>query len=116
VSATARQRVLLAGVSVRALAESAARAGCDVTAIDAYGDLDLRRIARTVAAPRRDDGATPDGTLSIGIHDLSSLIVGSLRLTDLVRHRLASLEPRDMLAPVDAAFASPQPPFCATRF
>jgi predicted acetyltransferase len=67
-------------------------------------------------APRRDDGATPDGTLSIGIHDLSSLIVGSLRLTDLVRHRLASLEPRDMLAPVDAAFASPQPPFCATRF
>ncbi|HEY7860976.1 MAG: ATP-grasp domain-containing protein [Gemmatimonadales bacterium] len=55
-SAIARQRVLLAGVSVRALAESAARAGCDVSAIDAYGDLDLRRIAHTVAAPRGDDG------------------------------------------------------------
>jgi predicted acetyltransferase len=66
--------------------------------------------------PRRDDGATPDATLTIGIHDLSSLVVGSLRLTDLVRHRLASLEPRGMLAAVDAVFAAPQPPFCATRF
>jgi predicted ATP-grasp superfamily ATP-dependent carboligase len=48
--------VLLAGVSVRALAESAARAGCDVTALDAYGDLDLRRIARVVTAPRDGSG------------------------------------------------------------
>ena len=55
-SAPASRSVLLAGVSVRALAESAARAGCDVTAIDAYGDLDLQRVARTVAAPRCDDG------------------------------------------------------------
>ena len=45
-------RVLLAGVSVRALAESAARAGCEVIAIDAYGDLDLRRVAHAVAAER----------------------------------------------------------------
>ena len=44
--------VLLAGVSVRALAESAARAGANVIALDAYGDLDLRRIARVVAIPR----------------------------------------------------------------
>ena len=44
--------VLLAGVSVRALAESAARAGATVIALDAYGDLDLRRIARVVAIPR----------------------------------------------------------------
>ena len=44
--------VLLAGVSVRALAESAARAGASVIALDAYGDLDLRRIARVVAIPR----------------------------------------------------------------
>jgi predicted ATP-grasp superfamily ATP-dependent carboligase len=33
-------RVLIAGVSTRAAAESAARAGFDVTAIDAFGDLD----------------------------------------------------------------------------
>jgi predicted ATP-grasp superfamily ATP-dependent carboligase len=49
-------RVLIAGVSVRALAESAARAGAEVIALDAYGDLDLRRIARVVAIPGEHDG------------------------------------------------------------
>jgi predicted ATP-grasp superfamily ATP-dependent carboligase len=44
--------VLTVGVSVRALAESAARAGASVVALDAYGDLDLRRIAHFVAIPR----------------------------------------------------------------
>lgn len=52
-----RAHVLLAGVSVRALAESATRAGVTVTALDAYGDLDLRRIARVVTAPREGDGS-----------------------------------------------------------
>lgn len=37
--------LLLAGVSVRAFAESAAAAGFRVEAIDAFGDLDLRAIA-----------------------------------------------------------------------
>jgi len=48
----ARTSVIIAGVSARALAESAARAGENVTALDAYGDLDLRRIARVVTVPR----------------------------------------------------------------
>jgi len=48
--------VLLAGVSVRALAESAARAGARVIALDAYGDLDLRRIAHVVVIPRDGSG------------------------------------------------------------
>jgi uncharacterized protein len=52
-----RARVLIAGVSVRALAESAARAGVRVTALDAYGDLDLQRIARVIAIPRESDGS-----------------------------------------------------------
>lgn len=52
-----RASVLIAGVSVRALAESAARAGARVIALDAYGDLDLRRIARVVAIPRTGDGS-----------------------------------------------------------
>lgn len=52
-----RGRVLIAGVSVRALAESAARAGASVIALDAYGDLDLRRIAEVVAIPRDSSGA-----------------------------------------------------------
>lgn len=51
-----RAHVLLAGVSVRALAESAVRAGVRVTALDAYGDLDLRRIAHVVAKPRDGSG------------------------------------------------------------
>jgi len=52
-----RAPVLLAGVSVRALAESAARAGARVIALDAYGDLDLRAIARVVTVPRDSDGS-----------------------------------------------------------
>lgn len=48
--------MLIVGVSVRALAESAARAGASVIALDAYGDLDLRRIAEVVAIPRNGSG------------------------------------------------------------
>lgn len=42
-------RVLIAGVSTRALAVSAMRAGYRVTAIDAFGDLDLRAAAEVIA-------------------------------------------------------------------
>jgi uncharacterized protein len=48
--------VLVAGVSTRAAAESAARAGFDVTAIDAFGDLDQHPAVRSLVLPR-DDGA-----------------------------------------------------------
>ncbi|HEX6615811.1 MAG TPA: ATP-grasp domain-containing protein [Gemmatimonadales bacterium] len=41
----AREHVLIAGVSVRAFAESAARAGYRVSAVDAFGDVDLRAVA-----------------------------------------------------------------------
>jgi predicted ATP-grasp superfamily ATP-dependent carboligase len=50
------QRVLIAGVSTRAAAESAARAGFDVTAIDAFGDLDQHPSVRALSVPR-DYGA-----------------------------------------------------------
>ena len=45
-------RVLIAGVSTRGFAESAARAGYEVTAVDGFGDLDLRAWAGTVALAR----------------------------------------------------------------
>jgi uncharacterized protein len=45
-------RVLIAGVSTRGLAESAARAGYEVVAVDGFGDLDLRAHARTVTVTR----------------------------------------------------------------
>ncbi len=40
--------VLIAGVSVRGLAESAVRAGYRVTAVDAFSDLDLQAVATDV--------------------------------------------------------------------
>ena len=46
--------VLLAGMSVRAMAESAAKAGYRVTALDGFGDLDTIRAADRVLTPRRD--------------------------------------------------------------
>jgi len=48
------RRVLIAGVTTRALAVSARRAGYQVTAIDAFGDVDLRAVADviTLDAPR----------------------------------------------------------------
>ena len=45
-------RVLIAGVSTRGLAESAARAGYEVLAVDGFGDLDLRARAQSVSVAR----------------------------------------------------------------
>src|SRR2546428_8448681 len=45
-------RVLIAGVSTRGFAESAARAGYDVVAVDGYGDLDLVARATVVRVAR----------------------------------------------------------------
>ena len=44
-------RVLVAGVSTRAAAESAAKAGFDVIAIDAFGDLDQHPAVRSLSLP-----------------------------------------------------------------
>jgi predicted ATP-grasp superfamily ATP-dependent carboligase len=44
--------VLIAGVSCRAAADSAARAGFRVTAIDAFGDLDQHPSVRALSVPR----------------------------------------------------------------
>jgi uncharacterized protein len=53
--------VVIAGISTRAAAESAARAGFDVTAIDFFADLDQHPGVRALSLPR-DFGmaATPD--------------------------------------------------------
>jgi predicted ATP-grasp superfamily ATP-dependent carboligase len=52
-------RVLIAGVSTRALAESAARAGYRVLAVDGFGDLDLRRVAEMRLARDARGRASP---------------------------------------------------------
>jgi predicted ATP-grasp superfamily ATP-dependent carboligase len=43
--------VLIVGVTTRAMAVSAARAGYTVTAVDAFGDLDLRAVADVITLP-----------------------------------------------------------------
>jgi predicted ATP-grasp superfamily ATP-dependent carboligase len=48
------RHVLIAGVTTRAIAVSAARAGYRVTAVDAFGDLDLRAVADVITL-----GSTP---------------------------------------------------------
>ena len=53
------RRLLVAGVTTRAMAWSAAREGWTVTAVDAFGDLDLRSCARVVALRREDGGFDP---------------------------------------------------------
>jgi len=68
------------------------------------------------AAPERVAAAEPDARLTIGIADLASVVMGSLRLDDLVRYGLATVEPRAQLALVDAAFRAACPPQCTTRF
>jgi predicted ATP-grasp superfamily ATP-dependent carboligase len=45
-----RGHVLIAGVTTRPFAVSAARAGYRVTAIDAFGDVDLRAVAEVILA------------------------------------------------------------------
>jgi len=52
----ARTRILIAGVSTRALAESAVRAGYQVAAVDAFGDLDHQ--ARTLVSFAHDLGTS----------------------------------------------------------
>jgi predicted ATP-grasp superfamily ATP-dependent carboligase len=57
---TGLRHVVIAGVTTRALAVSAARAGYRVTAVDAFGDRDLLEIAdviRVRAEPGRNRGA-----------------------------------------------------------
>lgn len=55
------ERVLIAGVTTRALAGSAAKAGYQVTAIDAFGDVDLHAVADVVTLPASPRGFTPAG-------------------------------------------------------
>ena len=60
------RRLLVAGVTARPLAASAARAGWRVTAVDAFGDLDLRACARVIALRREDGGFDPATAAAAG--------------------------------------------------
>src|SRR4029434_7353442 len=51
-ASSSRVRVLIVGVSTRAAADSAARAGFEVIALDAYADLDQHPSVRALSLPR----------------------------------------------------------------
>lgn len=57
--ASSAGRLLVAGITTRPLAASAVRAGWSVSAVDAFGDLDLRACARVIALRREDGGFDP---------------------------------------------------------
>ena len=49
-------RVLLTGLTTRAIAESAVRAGCDVVTVDYFGDLDTKRLCPNASLRERGHG------------------------------------------------------------
>jgi uncharacterized protein len=53
-----RPHVVIAGVTTRPLAQSAARAGYRVTAVDAFGDLDLHAVADVILGHPQGPGQT----------------------------------------------------------
>lgn len=59
------ETVLIAGVSVRSLSESAVRAGYRVVAVDAFADLDLRTLAAEV---HRVDPYTAEAAARVAAH------------------------------------------------
>ena len=63
------RRLLVAGVTTRPLAASAARAGWLVTAADAFGDLDLRACA-DVLVPRGADGSFDPAAAASAVRDV----------------------------------------------
>jgi uncharacterized protein len=67
---TRRDHVLIAGVTTRALALSASQAGYRVTAIDAFGDVDLREAAEVIVARPPRPGAPYDPLKAAASSDL----------------------------------------------
>jgi uncharacterized protein len=64
--------VLIVGVSTRAAAESAARAGFDVIALDAYADLDQHPSVRALSLPRDFRKAFSADAIAAAASELSS--------------------------------------------
>jgi predicted ATP-grasp superfamily ATP-dependent carboligase len=57
-------RILLAGVTTRAMAESAVRAGSEVVTVDLFGDLDQKRLCENVSLRERGAGFSGEAILA----------------------------------------------------
>ena len=77
-------RVLIVGVSTRAAAESAGRAGFDVIALDAYADLDQHPSVRALSLPRDFGQAFSPEAIAAAATELSSDAV--VYLSNLENH------------------------------
>jgi len=79
VGAPAQQPILLAGITVRMLAELAARAGYSVVSLDYFGDADLRRLCPGISLLRdRNMGYTPEILVNTaGEIDAPSVVYGA---------------------------------------
>jgi predicted ATP-grasp superfamily ATP-dependent carboligase len=90
-NANVREHVLLTGISTRAAAESAARAGFDVTAIDAFADRDQHPRVRAYSCAR--DFNLPFGVRSLvrAAASMSASAVAYLSPVENVPSAVASL-------------------------
>src|SRR5262249_22045380 len=61
----ARVRVLIAGLTTRALAESAVRAGATIVTVDYFGDLDQERLCETHPLRERGRGYSAAAILEV---------------------------------------------------
>ena len=61
----ARVRILIAGLTTRALAESAARAGAAIVTVDYFGDLDQERLCETHSLRERGRGYSAAAILEV---------------------------------------------------
>jgi len=77
-------RALIVGVSTRAAAESAARAGFTVIALDAYGDLDHHPAVQALSLPRDFHTAFSPDAIVAAAHDIPCDIV--VYLSSLENH------------------------------
>ncbi|MGH7509833.1 MAG: ATP-grasp domain-containing protein [Gemmatimonadales bacterium] len=100
--------VLIVGVTARALAVSAARSGYRVTAVDAFGDLDLRSVARVlVPRPERHARFSPLAAVAAAAEVADGLAAYTSNLenypeavTRLGQHRQLLGNPADVLVRV----------------
>jgi uncharacterized protein len=104
--------VVIAGVSTRAAAESAARAGFDVVAIDAYGDLDQHPAVRSFSLPLNDGASFTAHAAADAVRDITvdatvylSPFENHVRAIDvLTSHRALWGNPADVLRRVRDPF------------
>jgi predicted ATP-grasp superfamily ATP-dependent carboligase len=66
--------VLIAGVTTRALAQSAAKAGYQVTAVDAFGDLDLQDVAEVIPVRRAQSSRSAGAMARAGVQVPAGLV------------------------------------------